>query len=160
AFDAARDVVYVNTSSAMHLVRLIPRDKVRATRQAELKLEVGEDAGAPYGVSRQVMVSPLGLPCNPPPWGLLHAVDMHDGHQLWAVPLGGTGDLAPGSQLLLHGTGAPNFGGPIATGGGLVFIGASVDNYLRAFDAASGRELWKGRLPAGGQATPMTYVWK
>ena len=160
AFDAARDVVYVNTSSAMHLVRLIPRDKVRATRQAELKLEVGEDAGAPYGVSRQVMVSPLGLPCNPPPWGLLHAVDMHDGHQLWAVPLGGTGDLAPGSQLLLHGTGAPNFGGPIATGGGLVFIGASLDNYLRAFDAASGRELWKGRLPAGGQATPMTYVWK
>jgi quinoprotein glucose dehydrogenase len=160
AFDPAHDVVYVNTSSAMHLVRLIPRDKVVATQQAELKLEVGGDVGAPFGMSRQVMLSPLGLPCNPPPWGLLHAIDMRDGHQLWAVPLGTTADLAPGSQLLLHNTGAPNFGGPIVTGGGLVFIGAALDNYLRAFDAASGRELWKGRLPAGGQATPMTYVWK
>ncbi len=160
AFDPTRDVVYVNTSSAMHLVRLIPRDKVRATHQAELKLEVGPNEGAPYGVSRKVMLSPLGLPCNPPPWGQLHAIDMRDGHQLWAVPLGDTGDLAPGSQLLLHGTGAPNFGGPIATGGGLIFIGASLDDYLHAFDAASGKQLWRGRLPAGGQATPMTYVWK
>jgi quinoprotein glucose dehydrogenase len=160
AFDPAHDVVYVNTSSAMHLVRLIPRDKVAATRQAELKLEVGPDEGAPFGMSRQVMLSPLGLPCNPPPWGLLHAIDMRDGHQLWAVPLGTTQDLAPGSQFLLHDTGAPNFGGPIVTGSGLVFIGAALDNYLRAFDAANGKELWKGRLPAGGQATPMTYVWK
>jgi quinoprotein glucose dehydrogenase len=160
AFDPAHNVVYVNTSSAMHLVRLIPRDKVRATKQAELKLEVGPNEGAPYGMSRQVMLSPLGLPCNPPPWGLLHAIDMRDGHQLWAVPLGDTGDLAPGSQLLLHNTGAPNFGGPIVTGGGLIFIGASLDNYLHAFDAASGKQLWRGRLPAGAQATPMTYVWK
>jgi quinoprotein glucose dehydrogenase len=160
AFDPARNVVYVNTSSAMHLVRLIPRDKVLATHQAELKLEVGPNDGAPYGVSRRVMLSPLGLPCNPPPWGLLHAIDMRDGHQLWSVLLGTTADLAPGSQFLLHATGAPNFGGPIVTGSGLVFIGASLDNYLRAFDAANGKELWKGRLPAGGQATPMTYVWK
>jgi quinoprotein glucose dehydrogenase len=90
----------------------------------------------------------------------LHAIDMRDGHQLWAVPLGTTEDIAPGSQLLLHKTGAPNFGGPIVTGGGLIFIGASLDDYLHAFDAASGKQLWRGRLPAGGQATPMTYVWK
>jgi quinoprotein glucose dehydrogenase len=57
-------------------------------------------------------------------------------------------------------TGVPNFGGPISTGSGLVFIAATIDNYLRAFDAKSGAELWKGRLPAGGQATPMTYLWK
>ncbi|MBP9230784.1 MAG: PQQ-binding-like beta-propeller repeat protein, partial [Phenylobacterium sp.] len=69
-------------------------------------------------------------------------------------------DLVPGSQVLMRGTGTPNFGGPIVTGAGLVFIGAAMDNYLRAFDARSGKELWKGRLPAGGQATPMTYVWK
>jgi quinoprotein glucose dehydrogenase len=160
AFDPAHNVVYVNTSSAMHLVRLIPRDKVEATHQAELKLEVGPNEGAPYGVSRKVLLSPIGLPCNPPPWGLLHAIDMRDGHQLWAVPLGDTGDLAPGSQFILHNTGAPNFGGPIVTGGGLIFIGASLDNYLHAFDAANGKQLWRGRLPAGGQATPMTYVWK
>jgi quinoprotein glucose dehydrogenase len=85
---------------------------------------------------------------------------MTSGKVLWEVPLGTTQDMAPGSQLLLRHTGVPNMGGPIATGGGLVFFGAAMDNYLRAFDAASGKELWKGRLPAGGQATPMTYVWK
>ncbi|MDO9247846.1 MAG: PQQ-binding-like beta-propeller repeat protein, partial [Phenylobacterium sp.] len=90
----------------------------------------------------------------------LSAIDMHDGRVLWRVPLGTTRDLAPGSQVLMRGTGTPNFGGPIVTGGGLVFIGAAMDNYLRAFDAGTGKELWRGRLPAGGQATPMTYVWK
>jgi quinoprotein glucose dehydrogenase len=160
AFDAAHDIVYVNTSNAIHLVRLIPRNRVKATRAAELKLEVGAQAGAPYGVSRKVLLSPMGLPCNPPPWGLLHAIDMRDGHQLWAVPLGTTQDIAPLSQFILGASGTPNFGGPIVTGGGLVFIGAAMDDFLRAFDAATGKELWRGRLPAGGQATPMTYVWQ
>lgn len=160
AFDPAHDVAYVNTTSAMHLVKLIPAAKVRATQQAELKTEVSPQEGAPYGMSREVMLSGLGLPCNPPPWGLLHAIDMRDGRQLWAVPLGTTQDRAPGSQYLLPRSGAPNFGGPIVTGSGLVFIGAALDNYLRAFDATTGKELWRGRLPGGGQATPMTYVWK
>jgi quinoprotein glucose dehydrogenase len=160
AFDATHDVVYVNTTSAMHLVKLIPADRVMATKAAELKTEVSAQEGAPFGMSREVLLSPLGLPCNPPPWGVLHAIDLHDGRQLWAVPLGTTEDKAPFSQVLLPRVGAPNFGGPIVTAGGLVFIGATLDNYLRAFDASSGKELWKGRLPAGGQATPMTYVWK
>jgi len=62
--------------------------------------------------------------------------------------------------VVLGKTGIPNFGGPISTDSGLVFIAATMDNYLRAFDAKTGAELWRGRLPAGGQATPMTYVWK
>ena len=100
------------------------------------------------------------MPCNPPPWGLLHAIDMRDGRVLWSVPLGTTEDIAPFSEYILGKTGTPNFGGPIVTASGLVFIGAAMDNYLRAFDAKSGAELWRGRLPAGGQATPMTYMWK
>ncbi len=160
AFDPGHDVVYVNTSSAMHKVTLIPAAQVAAAKAAHPDTEIGPNTGARYGVMRELMRSPLGLPCNPPPWGLLHAIDMHDGHILWEVPLGTTADLAPGSQYLLHGVGTPNFGGPIVTSGGLVFIGATLDNYLRAFDARTGRELWRGRLPAGGQATPMTYVWK
>jgi quinoprotein glucose dehydrogenase len=79
---------------------------------------------------------------------------------LWDVPLGTTQDLLPFSEYLLGKTGTPNFGGPIVTASGLVFIGAAMDNYLRAFDAKTGAELWKGRLSAGGQATPMTYLWK
>jgi quinoprotein glucose dehydrogenase len=159
AFDASRDVVYVNTSSAMHLITLIPAAGFKAAKAAQPNVEISAQAGAPYAVKREIMRSPLGLPCNPPPWGLLHAIDMHDGHILWEVPLGTTADLAPGSQYLMHGTGTPNFGGPIVTAGGLVFIGATLDNYLRAFDSRTGHELWRGRLPAGGQATPMTYVW-
>ena len=109
---------------------------------------------------RRTLVSPFGIPCNPPPWGQLHAIDMASGRILWSVPLGTTEDLAPFSQYLLGKTGIPNFGGPISTDSGLVFIGAAMDNYLRAFDAKRGTELWKARLPAGGQATPMTYVWR
>jgi quinoprotein glucose dehydrogenase len=93
---------------------------------------------------------------QPAALGQLHAIDMHDGHVLWEVPLGTTEDLLPFSEYLLGKTGTPNFGGPIVTAGGLVFIGAAMDDYLRAFDAKTGAELWRGRLPAGGQATPMT----
>ena len=160
AFDAGRQVAFVNTSSAMHLITLIPGTKVEAARRAEPDVEISPQAGAPFGMRREVMRSSLGLPCNPPPWGQLHAIDMRTGRILWAVPLGTTEDLAPGSQFVLPHAGAPNFGGPIATASGLVFIAAALDNYLRAFDGATGRELWRGRLPAGAQATPMTYVWK
>ncbi|CAN5262452.1 glucose/quinate/shikimate family membrane-bound PQQ-dependent dehydrogenase [soil metagenome] len=160
AFDASRQVAYVNTSSALHLVTLIPADKVKAARAAEPDVEISYQEGAPFGMRRQVLLSKTGLPCNPPPWGQLHAIDMRTGKVLWDVPLGTTRDKAPGSQLVLRHSGMPNFGGPITTASGLVFIGAAMDNYLRAFDAATGKELWRGRLPAGGQATPMTYVWK
>jgi quinoprotein glucose dehydrogenase len=160
AFDANRQVVYVNTSSALHVVTLIPAAKVGALRQAELDKEVSLQEGAPYGMKRDVLLSPIGLPCNPPPWGQLHAIDMKTGKILWEVPLGSTRDKAPGSQLVLGDIGMPSFGAPIATASGLVFIAASLDNYIRAFDARTGHPLWRARLPAGGQATPMTYVWK
>jgi quinoprotein glucose dehydrogenase len=161
AFDQSRDVVYVNTSSALHVVTLIPRKDFAKRKAAEPDKEISSQAGTPYGMRRDIVLSPLGMPCNPPPWGQLHAIDMHDGRVLWSVPLGTTEDLAPFSEYILgKKTGTPNFGGPIATAGGIVFIGAALDNYLRAFDAGTGKELWRGRLPAGGQATPMTYVWK
>jgi quinoprotein glucose dehydrogenase len=160
AFDGARQVVYVNTSSAMHLVTLIPASQIAAAQAAEPDVEISPQSGAPFGMRRQVMLSSTGLPCNPPPWGQLHAIDTRTGRILWEVPIGTTQDLVPGSQLFLGGTGIPNFGGPLATASGLVFLGATLDDYLRAFDGATGKELWRGRLPAGGQATPMTYVWK
>ncbi|MFN3521375.1 MAG: pyrroloquinoline quinone-dependent dehydrogenase [Phenylobacterium sp.] len=160
AYDAGRGVAYVNTSSALHKVTLIPAEDVPAARAAQPGVEISPNTGARYGMKRELLRSPLGMPCNPPPWGQLAAIDMRDGRVLWRVPLGTTADLVPGTQFILRGVGTPNFGGPIATASGLVFIGAAMDNYLRAFDAASGKELWRGRLPAGGQATPMTYVWK
>jgi quinoprotein glucose dehydrogenase len=80
---------------------------------------------------------------------------MNSGKKAWEVPLGGTRDLAP-FPLWLN-LGVPNSGGSLATAGGLTFIGAATDSYLRAFETATGEELWKARLPAGGHATPMSY---
>ncbi|HWD27575.1 MAG TPA: pyrroloquinoline quinone-dependent dehydrogenase [Rhizomicrobium sp.] len=159
AFDESRGIVYVNTSNAMHLVTLIKQKDYTEAKERFFDKEVSPNAGAPFGMKREVMLSPLGLPCNPPPWGQLHAVDMRSGRILWSVPLGTTEDMMPFSEYLLGKTGTPNLGGPIVTAGGLVFIGAAMDDYLRAFDARTGAELWRGRLPAGGQATPMSYVW-
>jgi quinoprotein glucose dehydrogenase len=160
AFDQAHDIVYVNTSSAIHLVTLIKQKEFNAAQEKFFDKEVSPNDGAPFGMMRETLVSPWGMPCNPPPWGQLHAIDMHDGKVLWSVPLGTTEDIARFSQYILGKTGTPNLGGPMVTAGGLVFIGATMDNYLRAFDAKTGTELWKGRLPAGGQATPMSYIWK
>ncbi len=114
--------------------------------------------GAPYAMTRAPLLSPLGLPCTPPPWGVLAGVDLSSGKIIWRRTLGTTEDLAPGGLALKLGT--PALGGPIVTAGELVFIGATLDDYLRAFDVETGEELWKGRLPAGGQATPMSYIWQ
>lgn len=160
AFDPQSNIAYVNTSSAMHLVTLFKAKDFAAIRARYPGKEVSPQAGAPFGMIREVILSPVGLPCNPPPRGMLHAIDMHTGEVKWEVPLGTSEDLVPFSEYIIGNTGTPNLGGPVVTAGGLVFIAAAMDNYLRAFDAKTGKELWKGRLPAGGQATPMTYVWK
>jgi quinoprotein glucose dehydrogenase len=87
------------------------------------------------------------------------AISLANGQKLWEVPLGTTRDVVAARLFLplRFGSGTPNLGGPIVTAGGVIFIGAAMDNYLRAFDIETGHELWKGRLLAGGQATPMTY---
>lgn len=160
AFDSAHNIAYVNTSSVLHLVTLIRAKDFASAQERFFDKEVSPQKGAPFAMKREALISPLGMPCNPPPWGLLHAIDMRDGHVMWSVPLGSTEDLAPFSEYILGHTGTPNLGGPIVTAGGIVFIGAAMDNYLRAFNAKTGAELWRGRLPAGGQATPMTYMWR
>ena len=160
AYDPKTGIAFVNTSSLMHLVTLIPQKEFKAVEERFFDKEVSPNDGAPFGMMRETMLSPWGLPCNPPPWGMLHAIDMKTGKIAWEVPLGTTEDMLPMSEYLLGTIGVPNLGGPIVTASGVVFIGAAMDDYIRAFDAATGKELWKGRLPAGGQATPMTYVWK
>ncbi len=153
-----QDVVYVNTSRAVHVITLIPRADFDVVRAASPGREVSPQRGAPFGMKREVMLSSFGAPCNPPPWGVLAALDLRRKRILWEVPLGTTEDLLPGGIAMA--TGTPNFGGPVAAAGGVVFIGAALDRYLRAFDAGSGVELWRGRLPAAGVATPMVYVWQ
>ena len=112
--------------------------------------------GTPYGVSSNAFLSPLGFPCHEPPWGRLTAIDLYTKEILWQRPVGTTEDQAP--LGLAFPTGVFNIGGTATTRGSLVFMAATIDNYLRAFDTETGEELWKGDLPAGGQAGPMTYI--
>lgn len=157
AFNPDTQIMYVNTSRALHVIKLIPSEEIQAERDRTGNF-IAEQAGTRWGMSRELLLSPFDLPCNPPPFGMLHAVDLSDGTIKWEATLGTVQDIAP--LPIPWGLGTPNFGGPLVTKGGLVFIGAAMDNYLRAFNAETGDEVWAGRLPAGGQATPMTYEWK
>jgi quinoprotein glucose dehydrogenase len=97
---------------------------------------------------------PEGYPAVKPPWGTLNAIDLNTGEYVWKVPLGEFPELTARG---IPKTGTENYGGPVVTAGGVLFIGASRDEHIRAFDAKTGRELWKAKLPAGGYATPATY---
>jgi quinoprotein glucose dehydrogenase len=100
-------------------------------------------------------MAPDGHPGVKPPWGTLNAIDLNTGQYLWTVPLGEYPDLVAKG---VTNTGSENYGGPVVTAGGLVFIGATrADNKFRAFDARTGKQLWEGMLPASGGATPITY---
>lgn len=156
AFDPVNQILYANTSRAAHLIRLIPRAEADRFNPPPGH-DFGQQRGAPFAMSRAVVMSPLGLLCNKPPWGEMVAVDLKAGRILWRSTVGTTEDLAPLGMPLPWG--APLVNGLAVTAGGLVFTGA-MDAYLRAFDARSGKELWQGRLPVPGVANPMTYLWK
>jgi quinoprotein glucose dehydrogenase len=101
-------------------------------------------------------LDPDGYPAIKPPWGTLNAIDLNTGKYLWKIPLGNYPELAAKG---LTDTGTENYGGPIVTAGGVLFIGATVfDRKLRAFDAKTGKLLWQGDLPFAGNATPSTYM--
>jgi len=156
AFDPSRNLLIINMNNAGQSVIMHPNtEEQSAVTELSHEAEFAPMEGAPYGMSRELVTSPLGLPCSPPPWGVIAGIDLAKGEIVWRRSFGTTRDLAPGGIALKLGT--PSFGGPIVTAGGVIFIGAAMDNYLRAFDVETGEELWKGRLPAGGQATPMTY---
>jgi quinoprotein glucose dehydrogenase len=152
AFDPENKLLVVNVNDLPARVRLIPRDKVKDDTEDG---EFGRQAGTPYGMLRRFLQSPSDLPCNPPPWGTLVAVDLEQGTIRWQVPLGSMQNF--GGKHAAVPDGSISLGGPIATASGLVFIAGTTDPHLRAFDIESGKELWKAELPASGNATPMTY---
>jgi quinoprotein glucose dehydrogenase len=152
AFDPQRQIAVANTINLPFVVALIPRAELHAQFISGKypNFEFAVQDGTPYGMRRAAFKSALGIPCVKPPWGTLTGVDMVHGTIKWQIPLGD----APFVHVNL---GMPAIGGPTATAAGLVFIAASLDDRLRAFDTGSGKLLWEVKLPAGGQATPMTY---
>jgi quinoprotein glucose dehydrogenase len=152
AFAREQGLLIAPANRLVALARLVPQAEVAGYRKEHPDRETTRQRGAPYAMSRLFLRAPSGLPCNPPPFGTLSAVDVTTGKIRWEVPLG---------QLPFPGArpewGSVNLGGPLATGGGLVFIGASVDPAIRAFDAATGALLWKGTLPASARSVPMSF---
>ncbi|HWW28435.1 MAG TPA: pyrroloquinoline quinone-dependent dehydrogenase [Steroidobacteraceae bacterium] len=153
AFDPKRQLAVVNTMNLPFVVALIPRAELREQRESGNyeDWEFARQEGTPYGMRRIAFKSRLGVPCVKPPWGMLTAVDMEHGTLKWQIPLGD----APFIHVNI---GMPAIGGPIVTASGLIFIAASLDGRMRAFETDSGKLLWEVKLPAGGQATPMTYA--
>ncbi len=163
AFDSNRSIAVVAVNRLASMVQLIPVDQHDTAQARSNASRLGDEYtrmhGTPYVMRRKIVTAESGVPCSPPPWGSVVAVDLKSGKIKWETPLGDIKNLDPKLKSIPTPImGLPNLGGPIVTAGGLVFIGASMDHFIRAFDTETGRELWKAELPAGARATPMTYV--
>lgn len=158
AVDPERQIMFGMPTYLAFTSRLVPRDQIPAKGQDEKGSEQGlnRNDGAPYGVFMGPFLGPLGIPCQAPPWGYVAGADLATGHIAYKHKNGTVRDMTP--LPLAFKLGVPGIGGPIITKGGVAFLGAAVDDYIRAYDVTTGRQLWEGRLPAGGQATPMTYT--
>ena len=162
-YDPEQRLIIANNSRLPNLVVLHPRSEVPdqpvGSGGARPDQAVAPHSGTPYGVTRPIWWSALRVPCIAPPWGYISATNIDTGELVWSKPLGTGFDSGPlGIPTFLKiPTGTPNLGGPLVTAGGLTFIGASQDNYLRAFETHTGRLVWEARLPAGPQAGPMSY---
>jgi quinoprotein glucose dehydrogenase len=142
SYDPTTGVLYVNSNNVPNLITLVEGE--------------GKDQYGPYNHAGYVQLRDHeGYPAIKPPWGLLNAINLNSGEFAWRVPLGEYPELkARGVPQ----TGTENFGGTIVTAGGLVFIGGTKDERFHAFDKDTGRLLWEYQLPAGGYATPSTYM--
>jgi quinoprotein glucose dehydrogenase len=156
SIDETRQLLVAPTNRLPTVIRLVRRDMAEALRRSSPGAEYGAQRGTPYGMLRQFLLTPKGLPCNPPPWGALTAVDLRTGEVKWEKPLGMMPQVADRPEATQWGS--INMGGALVTAGGLVFVGGTLDQRLRAFDIDSGEELWSADLPAAGMAVPMTYT--
>lgn len=165
AINESTGTLIVNDTRMPQVVQLIPRE---ATERRLAAKKSGADGhaglssqtGTPFGADKNNFLSPLGVPCPKPPFGTMTAIDLKARRIIWQVPMGtvrDTGPLGIKTRAPIP-VGMPTLGGPMVTQSGLVFYAGTQDYYLRALDASTGKELWKGRLPVGGQATPMSYV--
>lgn len=151
----------VNDTRVPVTTQLVPRAQWDAAKQGGGAEGGGAPQyGTPWGLKQAQFMSPLGVPCQAPPYGAISAIDLASRKVVWSKPLGTLQDSGP-LGLAMHmpiPIGLPAIGGPISTASGLVFMAGTQDHFIRAIDVRTGRELWKGRLPMGAETTPMTYV--
>jgi quinoprotein glucose dehydrogenase len=154
--DPVRQVLIGNPNYVAFVSQLHPRDTIEVKGGSGTEQGLQPMTGTPYAVDLHPLLSPLGIPCQSPPWGYVAAVDLKTMKKVWMHKNGTVLDSAPLPIPLP--LGVPSLGGAITTGGGVAFMSATLDYYLRAYDVRDGKVLWKARLPAGGQANPMSYV--
>ncbi|WP_374708444.1 glucose/quinate/shikimate family membrane-bound PQQ-dependent dehydrogenase [Buttiauxella selenatireducens] len=159
--DPNRQVAIANPMALPFVSKLMPRgpgnpmEPPKDAKGSGSESGIQPQYGVPYGVTLNPFLSPFGLPCKQPAWGYISAVDLKTNEVVWKKRIGTVRDSSP--LPLPFKMGMPMLGGPISTAGNVLFIGATADNYLRAYNMSNGDKLWEARLPAGGQATPMTY---
>lgn len=157
AVDPNRQVMFAMPVYLAFTAKLIARPDVYARVVTSDGSDVfNENFGAAYAAKMGPFLSPVGLPCQSPPWGYVTGVDLTTGKTVYKHVNGTVRDLSP--IPLPFKLGVPGIGGPIVTKGGLAFLSGTLDYYVRGYDLKTGREIWKDRLPAGGQATPSTYM--
>ncbi len=158
AVDPERGVMFGMPTYLAFTSRLVPRADIPPPGQGSKGSEQGlnRNEGAPYGVVMGPFLGPLGIPCQAPPWGYVAGANLADGKIAYKHRNGTVYDMT--ALPLPIKLGVPGIGGPMVTKGGVAFLAAAVDNYLRAYNLTTGKQLWQARLPAGGQATPMTYA--
>ena len=154
AADEGLAVTFVNEIPAV--VRLVPRQEFDPDNRPE-EMDASAMLGTPYIMERIPFLSALGLPCTQPPWGKLVAMDLKKREIAWQRPLGTIADLAP-APVPNFDWGVPGMGGPLITGGGLIFIGAAAEHRFRAINLRDGATVWEAALPRAGMASPMTYT--
>lgn len=154
-WDPVHSLLIGPTNRLAFVVRQIPRASLEDEAQRAPESDFGRQAGTPYGMRRDPLLSPKGIPCNPPPWGTVDAIDLGTGAKKWESPFGWFPQLRGLEGY--RSWGSISLGGLMITGGGLVFASGGRDEHLHAFDVQTGRELWNSALPAGGNAMPMTY---
>ncbi|TWI49274.1 quinoprotein glucose dehydrogenase [Pseudomonas duriflava] len=158
-----RQIALMNPMALPFVSKLIPRGPnnpmwpQEGARGTGTEQGIQPQYGVPFGVELNAFLSPLGLPCKEPAWGYVAGVDMNTHEVVWRKRIGTIRDSLQGLQLPPLKIGVPMLGGPISTAGNVMFIAGTQDNYIRAYNVTNGDKLWEARLPAGGQATPMTY---
>jgi quinoprotein glucose dehydrogenase len=153
AIDPVRGIAFANPSYMAFVDKLTP-NKPQWPEHATNR-GLNPNAGARFAVYLNPFLSKLGLPCQAPPWGYVAGMDLATGKVVWQHKNGTIRDSSP--VPLPFKLGVPSLGGPMTTAGGVAFMSSTLDDYVRAYDVTTGRQLWEARLPAGGQATPMSY---
>lgn len=163
--DPQRQILIASPVRLAYKYNLIKRTPETATQRLFTKDGTpywNENFDGDYAIHIQQLSSSLGIPCIAPPWGRMVGVDLKTGKTEWLRRVGTTKNLKtsflPGRFPIGFPMGMVAHGGPLTTAGDLVFHGATADNFFRAYDISTGKLLWETELPAGGQATPSTYM--